>query len=155
MIEQELASIIKFVLDATDDPAPYYHNIPEDFFVPAVYFPTPEITTGGETFLTYRMEYDKTVIRPVTLGIDFVGYRIWATHRKLKKQTARRMIRKVKTMCQMVQDGEMSLEEFERSAASYSGTLLHCNCYGLRERLNRIYESFAYGNGGNGSGYYN
>ena len=58
MIEQELASIIKFVLDATDDPAPYYHNIPEDFFVPAVYFPTPEITTGGETFLTYRMEYD-------------------------------------------------------------------------------------------------
>lgn len=109
-------------------------------------------------FLTEELHLDlnnKTVIRPVTLGIDFVGYRIWATHRKLKKQTARRMIRKVKTMCQMVQDGEMSLEEFERSAASYSGTLLHCNCYGLRERLNRIYESFAYGNGGNDSGYYN
>lgn len=58
MIEQELASIIKFVLDATDNPAPYYHNIPEDFIVPAAYFPTPEITTGGETFRTYRMEYD-------------------------------------------------------------------------------------------------
>lgn len=58
MIEQELASIIKFVLDATGNPAPYYHNIPEDFYVPAAYFSTPEITTGGETFLTYRMEYD-------------------------------------------------------------------------------------------------
>lgn len=58
MLEQELASIIKFVLDAADNPAPYYHNIPEDFIVPAAYFPTPEIRTGGDTLLTYRMEYD-------------------------------------------------------------------------------------------------
>lgn len=97
----------------------------------------------------------KTTIRPVTLGIDFVGYKIWATHRKLKKQTARRMIRKVKKMCRKVQDGEMELGEFERSAASFSGTLLHCNSYGLRRRLNSIYYSYAYGNGGSENGYYN
>lgn len=56
-LEQELASIIRFILDAAGNPAPYYHEIPQDFLVPSIYFPTPEITTGGETFLTYRAEY--------------------------------------------------------------------------------------------------
>lgn len=57
MLEQEIASIIKFVLDKTGNPSPYYWKVPENFNIPAAYFPTPEIVTGGETFLTYRMEY--------------------------------------------------------------------------------------------------
>ena len=57
-MEQELASIFKFVLDAADNPTPYYHNIPQDFVVPSAYFPVPEIATSGETFLTYAAEYD-------------------------------------------------------------------------------------------------
>lgn len=57
MLEQELASIIKFTLDKAGNPSPYYHKVPRNFNVPAVYFPTPEIDTGGETFVTYKMEY--------------------------------------------------------------------------------------------------
>lgn len=57
MLEQELASIMKFTLDRADNPSPYYYEVPQHFSVPAVYFPTPEITTGGETFRTYSMEY--------------------------------------------------------------------------------------------------
>ena len=57
MLEQEMASIIKFVLDKAGSPAPYYWNVPQNFSVPAAYFPTPEIGTGGETFLTYYMDY--------------------------------------------------------------------------------------------------
>lgn len=57
MLEQEMASIIKFVLDKAGGPAPYYWNVPQNFSVPAAYFPTPEIDTGGETFLTYFMDY--------------------------------------------------------------------------------------------------
>lgn len=57
MLEQELASIMKYTLDRAENPSPYYYEVPRNFTVPAVYFPTPEITTGGETFLTYRMEY--------------------------------------------------------------------------------------------------
>lgn len=57
MLEQELASIIKFTLDRANNPSPYYYNVPRHFAYPAAYFPTPEILTGGETFLTYRMEY--------------------------------------------------------------------------------------------------
>lgn len=57
MLEQELASIIKFTLDSAGNPYPYYWNVKENFNVPAAYFPTPEIDTGGETFLTYKMDY--------------------------------------------------------------------------------------------------
>lgn len=58
MLEQEIASIIKFVLDKSEKPTPYYYSVPRSFAVPAAYFPVPEITTGGETLSTYRMEYD-------------------------------------------------------------------------------------------------
>lgn len=58
MIEQETASIIKYVLDSADNPAPYYHNVPESFVFPATYFPVPEILTRGETLRTYACEFD-------------------------------------------------------------------------------------------------
>lgn len=56
-IEQEVASIVTYVLDHTGNPFPYYYSIPEDFRYPAVYFPSPEFVTDGETFLTYGMEF--------------------------------------------------------------------------------------------------
>lgn len=43
------------------------------------------------TFLADELRLDlnnKTAIRPCSMGIDFVGFRIWATHRRLKKKTA-------------------------------------------------------------------
>lgn len=57
MLEQEVASIIKFILDSTGNPAPYYNEVKENFVVPSCYFPSPEIGTGGETFRTYRLHY--------------------------------------------------------------------------------------------------
>lgn len=52
-----MASIITFVLDRAGGPSPYYWNVPQHFTIPAAYFPPPEIDTGGETFLTYYMDY--------------------------------------------------------------------------------------------------
>lgn len=80
----------------------------------------------------------KTAMRPISHGIDFVGYKIWATHRKLKKQTARRIIHHVVKMSSLEADGVMSKEEFLRVAASYRGVMQHCNSYGLRRKLNNI-----------------
>lgn len=57
MLEQEIASIIKFLLDKAENLSPYYHSVPKGFTVPAAYFPTPEITTGGDTLSTYSMDY--------------------------------------------------------------------------------------------------
>lgn len=57
MLEQEMASIIKFVLTCARELSPYYWNVPENFVVPSVYFPPPEIDTDGETFCTYAMDF--------------------------------------------------------------------------------------------------
>lgn len=56
-LEQEVASIIAFVLAAAGNPRPYYYDVPEEFNFPAMYFPTPEIKTRGETFRTYASGY--------------------------------------------------------------------------------------------------
>ena len=58
MLEQEVASIIKFVLDSAGNPAPFYNEIKENFVVPSCYFPAPEIDTDGETFSAYRLRYN-------------------------------------------------------------------------------------------------
>ena len=57
-LEQEIASIIRFILDATTGLTPYYQQVPDSFTVPAVYFPQPIFAARGETFLTYALEYD-------------------------------------------------------------------------------------------------
>ncbi len=95
-----------------------------------------------QNFLTEALQLDlnkKTAIRPISLGISFVGYQIWATHRKLKKSTARKIIRRVGVLCEMLALGEITREEFDRHAASYNGMMEHCNSLGLRTKLNNIY----------------
>jgi len=57
LIEQEMASVMRFVLDASENPYPYYEEIPEGFLVPAVYFPVPEIETDNDTLSTYKLTY--------------------------------------------------------------------------------------------------
>lgn len=56
-LELELSSIFEFILKAADNPLPYYEYVPESFYVPAAYFPVPEIVTYGDTFSTYSAEY--------------------------------------------------------------------------------------------------
>jgi len=56
-LEQEVASIIRFILDATKSLTPYYWQLKEDFAVPSVYFPEPVFTSRGDTFNTYALEY--------------------------------------------------------------------------------------------------
>ncbi len=57
MLEQELASVIRYVLDATGNPAPYYKKVPQDFFLPAAYFPEPRIGSDGDTLDAYVLRY--------------------------------------------------------------------------------------------------
>lgn len=56
-MEQEIASAIKFIIEASGDSAPYYWEMPQDFLVPAVYFPPPEIESFGHTFNDYALSF--------------------------------------------------------------------------------------------------
>ncbi len=57
MLEQDLASIMRFLTEKSGSPAPYYNNVPEQFRIPAVYFPRPEIGSSGDTLNTYALDF--------------------------------------------------------------------------------------------------
>ncbi len=78
---------------------------------------------------------NKTSIRPADQGVDFVGYRIWTTHRKLRKTTAKKMRSRLRYLQRAYVRGEVGLDEINASVQSYMGLLRHCNSYNLRRKL--------------------
>ena len=56
-LEQEVASAARFIIDALDSVTPYYWEMPSNFMVPSVFFPTPKIETAGDSLDTYEMAY--------------------------------------------------------------------------------------------------
>ena len=81
----------------------------------------------------------KTAIRPCSMGIDFVGFKIWATHRKLKRKTVKKIKQSVKNLATLQAEGNISDQTLKQAIASYKGILTHCDSYGLRQELNRIW----------------
>jgi len=57
IMNQETASIIRFILDAVGDARPYYRPAPEGYGLPSVYFPAPEVLGAGCTLSSYELAY--------------------------------------------------------------------------------------------------
>lgn len=57
VMDQEIASAARFILSAVEGAHPYYWEMKQDFYVPAVYFPTPEVETAGDSVDAYRMSF--------------------------------------------------------------------------------------------------
>lgn len=72
------------------------------------------------------------------MGVDFVGFRIWSTHRRLKKKTAVKIKRNLKNQIAKVKTGEERKDRLDRSVASYRGILSHFDSYGLRQSLHGL-----------------
>lgn len=83
---------------------------------------------------------NKTCIRPTSMGIEFVGFRVWSTHIKLRKKTEKKMKKRLKYLFTAYAAGEVDRETLDRSIASYRGILKHFNSYGLRQDLNALYK---------------
>jgi RNA-directed DNA polymerase len=91
-----------------------------------------------EIFLKEKLALDlnkKTAIRPISCGIEFVGFRIWPTHRKLKKGTAKKIKRQVKKLQEAYEDGSIDFERVNASMQSYLGVMKHFNSYNFKTKL--------------------
>lgn len=66
-------------------------------------------------------------IAPVTAGIDFIGYRFFPTHTRLRKRIKLRMQRNVRRLIKR----NVSDEFFKRKTASHFGWCMHANCRNL------------------------
>ena len=78
---------------------------------------------------------DKVCIRPISLGIDFCGYRNYPTHIKIRKSTTKRMKRRLKKLMRQYEDGEVTLDYCRSVLDSYFGLLKHCNSYALKNKI--------------------
>ncbi len=97
-----------------------------------------EIKTDIEVFLKEVLDLDlnnKTAIRPISCGIEFVGFRVWATHRKLKKKTLKKIKRKFKMLQKAYSEGSKDFEEINQSVQSYLGIMQHFDSYNFKAKL--------------------
>ena len=89
-----------------------------------------------DRFVTERLKLalnKKTAIRPVEHGIEFVGWRIWATHRKLRKCTTKHMKRSLKRLMRLYATGNATLDTCRSVVSSYFGVLMHGDDFAMRK----------------------
>jgi hypothetical protein len=77
----------------------------------------------------------KTCIRPISQGIEFVGYRIWPYYVTIRKSTTLQIKRAVRRKIYEYSVGSISLVDVTNTLLCYLGMLNHCDCKAFREEL--------------------
>lgn len=77
----------------------------------------------------------KTSIRPVDLGVEWVGYRVWPTHRLVKRATKQKIKRRLRHLQHLYAAGLIDYEGVRATVHSYLGYLKHCNSRNLTRQL--------------------
>lgn len=81
----------------------------------------------------------KTQVFPVCgfhgRALDFLGYRIWTTHRKLRKSSIQRITRTMKKLQKRYADGRVTLGRIRQSLISWLGHAQHAETRGLQDSL--------------------
>jgi len=77
----------------------------------------------------------KCRIYPVQEGIDFVGYRIFPTHRRLRPSNGYRFRRRLKHMAADFRARKVSLEKVSASVHGWVGHARHADTWGLRSAI--------------------
>ncbi len=85
--------------------------------------------------LLLNLNENKTTIFPADHGIDFLGYRVWHDHRKLRRDNVRRFKRRLKSMEKKYLEGKITLPEVETAVGSWIAHALHADTYRLRRKL--------------------
>lgn len=130
----ELDQFVKHVLRAR-----FYVRYMDDFILLAGDKPTlwgwrREIEGFLEANLRLRLN-SKTDIFPISRGIDFLGYRIWPTHRLLRKASVKRMRRALKKFQKLYREGRIGFDRINATVQSWLGHAKHANTYSLRKKI--------------------
>ncbi|MCK4649721.1 group II intron reverse transcriptase domain-containing protein [Candidatus Pacearchaeota archaeon] len=81
----------------------------------------------------------KANIFPITLGIDFLGYRIFNNHRLIRKSTVKRFLKIVKRKIEKYDYGVMSFDKLMESFNSWEAYMAHGDSYKLKNSLHKEY----------------
>lgn len=98
----------------------------------------PPMTDFLEEHLKIEMHPDKTSIRTLQSGVDFLGYVIRPHHRLMRTKTKRRILRKYKEKVRAYRAGEIDETKLNASLQSFSGALSHADTYKLQQKLKNL-----------------
>lgn len=87
--------------------------------------------------LRLRLHEERLSIRPVREGATFVGFRIWPTHREIRKNNIRDFRRRVRNMRQAYAAGDMDWEDIKPRLDGWIGHARQANSVCLLRRLSR------------------
>ncbi|OIP08706.1 MAG: hypothetical protein AUJ96_05840 [Armatimonadetes bacterium CG2_30_66_41] len=85
--------------------------------------------------LRLRLHERKCQVRRVDEGVDFLGDRIWPTHRRLRRESVLRFKRRRRHLRDARRAGQTDLAHVRASLASWSGHAGHADTWRLREQL--------------------
>ena len=85
--------------------------------------------------LRLKLHPRKSQVFPVMNGTDFLGYRIFPTHRLVRKDSITRFRRRMRRLQKSYSTGEVSLSHIRQSIQSWIGHVSHADSYGLRRKL--------------------
>lgn len=78
---------------------------------------------------------DKTFVATAHIGIDHLGYRIFTTHRLLRKDNSLRFARKFKMLMRLFRQKQIPFEKLNSSIQSWLGHAKHADSWGLRKSV--------------------
>jgi len=87
--------------------------------------------------LRLRLHPKKCNVFPVRVGTDFLGYRIYPTHSRIRKENVRRFVIRTKRLQRDYSYGRIPLDKVRSSIHSWLGHAKHADSYRLRSRLLR------------------
>lgn len=118
---------------------PYYIRYMDDFIILS---PSKEhlweVKRQIECYLNCELllEFNKkTTIFPINQGVDFVGYRIWPTHRLLRKRSVKKFKRKLRVLERKYASREITYREIDCCVQSWIGHAKHADSYRLRVKI--------------------
>lgn len=85
--------------------------------------------------LRLKLHDSKCQIFPVTQGTTFLGYRIFPTHRLLKRANVRRFQERLKVLQRQYSRGMLTVGEVGQSIQSWIAHAAHADTFGVRRRV--------------------
>lgn len=107
----------------------YYVRYMDDFIV---LMPSKEAATEAMGLLEDRVHSlglslnPKTAVHPAARGVDFCGYRMWATHMLPRKRNIKRARKQFKRLASKYGKGEVGLNHIQPRVASFLAYTKHC-----------------------------
>ena len=127
---------IKHYVRYTDDFA-IVSNDPEYLKEPLI-----PISEFLENELALKLHPDKSILRSVCQGVDFLGYVIFPHHKLIRSKTRHRMFRNTRRKRDEYESGKAGRISLEQTIQSYLGVMSHADAYGLKEQfLNEFWPS--------------